>query len=346
MTFSHKTTLWFLFFFRGTWVSCEEEDGYGRCHQVDPANKDQTGPTKSRVTDIVGYPGGWEAFAWDDEDSPPRGYVTDDCEIEDAPLCWGALNRFTPDDAAMLCYTGTTKAERMCTLDSGTHEYLKLEPYGGVGNCGTISWVATPEESSAAMMRKSEGIDITDRVMRFVSKKDHLFFEVDLESQTYCQWSTLEGFPQQPDNIRFLGDTLYFCTDGLTPNGLYGLNKEGYFPLLFEIDYQSEVAGVDFTPDEKMIYLSFQNNAIWQFWREDGLAFSDNNDKICYKSDDGAVQDMGEVLEPMVEDVAAEVCEEKLEQAMGPKNETEDDAAVSKKRQAVVGRKEKKKRGE
>jgi len=245
-----------------------------------------------------------------------------------------------------LCYTGTTKAERMCTLDSGTHEYLKLEPYGGVGNCGTISWVATPEESSAAMMRKSEGIDITDRVMRFVSKKDHLFFEVDLESQTYCQWSTLEGFPQQPDNIRFLGDTLYFCTDGLTPNGLYGLNKEGYFPLLFEIDYQSEVAGVDFTPDEKMIYLSFQNNAIWQFWREDGLAFSDNNDKICYKSDDGAVQDMGEVLEPMVEDVAAEVCEEKLEQAMGPKNETEDDAAVSKKRQAVVGRKEKKKRGE
>jgi len=95
-----------------------------------------------------------------------------------------------------------------------------------------------------------------------------------------------------------------------------------------------------------MIYLSFQNNAIWQFWREDGLAFSDNNDKICYKSDDGAVQDMGEVLEPMVEDVAAEVCEEKLEQAMGPKNETEDDAAVSKKRQAVVGRKEKKKRGE
>lgn len=48
----------------GTWVSCEEEDGYGHCWQVDPANKDQTGPTKSEKTALVGYPGNWEAFAW------------------------------------------------------------------------------------------------------------------------------------------------------------------------------------------------------------------------------------------------------------------------------------------
>jgi hypothetical protein len=36
----------------------EEEDGYGSCWQVDPANKDQTGPTKSSKTNITGYPGG------------------------------------------------------------------------------------------------------------------------------------------------------------------------------------------------------------------------------------------------------------------------------------------------
>ncbi len=60
----------------GTWVSCEEEDGYGQCWQVDPANKDQTGPTKSEVTAVTGYVGNWEAFAWDDVDK--KGYVTDD----------------------------------------------------------------------------------------------------------------------------------------------------------------------------------------------------------------------------------------------------------------------------
>ena len=181
-------------------------------------------------------------------------------------MCWGALNRFTPDDAAMECYKGETKAEKWCTLNSGTHQYLKLNPYEEGGNCGEISWVDTPEESSAAMMRKSEGLDITDRIMRFVSKKDRLLWEVDLEEQTYCHWSTLEGFAQEPDNIRFLGDTLYYCTDGRSPNGLYGMNKVGYYPILHEIDYQTELAGVDFTPDKKMIYVAFQDKAIWQFW--------------------------------------------------------------------------------
>lgn len=206
------------------------------------------------------------AFAWDDDDSPPRGYITDDCEPKDAPACYGTLNRFTPDDAAMLCYTGETKAEKWCTLNSGTHDYLKLNPHEEGSNCGTVSWVDTPEESSADMIRKSEGIDITDRVLRFVSKADRLFTEIDLVDQSYCQWSTLEGFPQEPDNIRFLGDTLYYCTDGRTPNGIYGLDKNGYFPILHEIDYQTELAGLSFTPDEKMFYVAFQDSAIWQFW--------------------------------------------------------------------------------
>jgi uncharacterized protein len=60
----------------GTWVSCEEESAYGQCWQVDPANKNQTGPTTSAVTALTGYPGNWEAFAWDDVGI--QGYVTDD----------------------------------------------------------------------------------------------------------------------------------------------------------------------------------------------------------------------------------------------------------------------------
>jgi hypothetical protein len=203
----------------GTFVSCEEEDGIGYCWQVDPANKDQTGPTTSEKTAVSGYAGGWEAFAWDDEDYPPRGYTTEDAEPSDYPDGYGAVNRFTPDATAMECYDKETKAERWCTLNSGTVDYLKLNPYEGGSNCGTIEWVADVTDSDAGMYRKNEGIDITDRIMRFVAKEDRLFFEVDLEDQTYCQSSTLEGFPQEPDNIRFLGDILYICTDGRTPNG-------------------------------------------------------------------------------------------------------------------------------
>ena len=40
----------------------EEEDGYGHCWQVDPANKEQTGPTKSARTNITGYRGGVSTF--------------------------------------------------------------------------------------------------------------------------------------------------------------------------------------------------------------------------------------------------------------------------------------------
>lgn len=46
-----------------TYVSCEEEDFHGECWQVDPANKAQTGPTKSQVTALTGYKGSWEGKA-------------------------------------------------------------------------------------------------------------------------------------------------------------------------------------------------------------------------------------------------------------------------------------------
>lgn len=216
----------------GTWVSCEEEDGYGHCWQTDPANKAQTGPTTSQKSAVTPYPSNWEAFAWDDQDYPPRGYVTDDSEPEDAPEAYGALVRFTPDSAAMACYNGATKAEKWCTLNSGTHDYLKLNR--GEGGCGTIEWVSDPTETNAGDYRNGEGIDVTDRILRFVAKKERLLFTIDLEKETYCQTSTLNGPAQEPDNIRMLGDILYICTDGRTPNGVYGKDAEGYFPLFHE----------------------------------------------------------------------------------------------------------------
>ena len=219
-----------------TWVSCEEEDGYGHCWQTDPANKAQRGPTKSEKTAVTPYPANWEAFAFDDKDWPPRAYVTDDAEPEDAPLAYGALVRFTPDDKALECFLGSTKAEKWCTLNSGTHEFLKIVKNEGGSNCGRIEWVDSPEKANSEVYRKSEGIDITDGILRFVGKADRQLFVVDLRKKTYCQYSTLEGPAQEPDNIRMFGDILYVCTDGRTPNGVYGRDDKGYFPLFQEYD--------------------------------------------------------------------------------------------------------------
>lgn len=80
------------------------------------------------------------------------------------------------------------------------------------------------------------------------------------------------------------------------------------------IDYVTENAGLDFSPDGKMMYVAFQDNAIWQFWREDGYAFTDPPKKTCYFEDNGAVNDIEDVLEPFIEDVAGDVVEDALEE--------------------------------
>jgi hypothetical protein len=288
--------------------------GLCSCWQTDPANKNQTGPTKSNKTALTGYPGDWEAFAWDEYSNPPRGYVSDDADPEDAPLAYGTINRFTPDAAAMKCHRGKTKAERWCTLNSGTVDYLKLHPYEGGSNCGTISWVKNPAESSSDIHRAPEGMDITDGILRFVAKEDHLLFKVDLRKETYCQSSTFEGFPHQPDNIRWLGDTLYMCTDDRTPNGVIGMNDHGYFPLLYEISYDSETAGVSFSPDGMVMYVAFQETAVWTFWREDGFPFDGTTAGIHYTANTGHVYDNGDSIEYIVAGIAEEVVEDALKE--------------------------------
>ena len=102
-------------------------------------------------------------------------------------------------------------------------------------------------------MRKGEGIEITDRILRFSAKEDRLWFEVNLKDHTYCQWSTLESFPQEPNNIRFFKDVLYFCTDGRTPDGIYSLDNNGYYAAVQEIDLNNKADGVDFSPDGKIM---------------------------------------------------------------------------------------------
>lgn len=70
------------------------------------------------------------------------------------------------------------------------------------------------------MMSESEGIDITNGIIRFIAQRDIQFFTVDLKKGTYCQKSTLERNVQSPDNIRYFGEVLYICIDGRTPDKL------------------------------------------------------------------------------------------------------------------------------
>jgi secreted PhoX family phosphatase len=185
----------------------------------------------------------------------------------------------------MECYYKATKAERWCTLNSGTHDYLKLIPGTGGTNEGTFEWVATKEEANPALYRANEGIDIRDGILTFVAKTDKLMFFLNLKEQTYTQYSTICGdFKQEPDNIRSLGKTMYFANDGTFPNAVYGFHKKGgFFKVVMGLDLNSESAGVAFSPDKKIMYVAWQTFGVWQFWREDGYGFDVKPADVIYE---------------------------------------------------------------
>jgi hypothetical protein len=91
------------------------------------------------------------------------------------------------------------------------------------------------------------------------------------------------------------------------------MNKNGFFGIVHELDYNTEAAGVDFTPDGKVMYMAFQEKAIWQFWREDGLPFHAKTNGITYGKDTGSVMDTEIALEAIIEGIAGDLIEEALE---------------------------------
>jgi hypothetical protein len=189
---------------------------------------------------------------------------------------------------------------------------MKFYPDAIGSNCGTIGWTTDPEDCDANMIPGGEGVDVTDSILRFSAKVDNLWLEVDLVHETYCKWSTLEGFPQQPDNIRFFDDVLYFCTDGRTPNGVFAYDGKGYYSIVQEIDYNTEFAGIDFSPDGKIMYASMQNEALWQFWRADGKRFV-RSKKTVYVPENfsfSTIQDSDLALENIITDLVNEILED------------------------------------
>lgn len=128
-------------------------------YQTDPA-----GVVTSRQSNVVDIGGPYEAFTYvhdasDTEFSTPTFYTTCD---GNCPLV-----RFTPNSAGMDCFNQANDADRWCTLENGTHDFLKLNPYQSNPDEGTFEWVATRAESNASERYPyAEGIDTRGKKVR------------------------------------------------------------------------------------------------------------------------------------------------------------------------------------
>ena len=263
----------------GSWVSCEERREFGRCWQTDPA-----GQIDARPTDVTGPRGiadygYWEAFAWDE--NTMQGYVTDDdYPKEGLPSFRGAVIRYTPDKAAKACLMADTDEGKWCSLESGSHAYLKLNTCAGEE--GTFEWVADLESANPEMYAGSEGSHVENGTLTFVTIVDKQIFELDLASHTYTKKPV--PFTQEPDNIRRFGKTLYICTDGDHEPGdaVWGVDDKGSYKVFYE-EGHNYPAGVAFSPDGTRMFASMWGEATWMFWREDGMSFDDETAGAVYE---------------------------------------------------------------
>jgi len=267
-----------------TWVSCEETDD-GRIWQVDPKGLRPPEATSMSTTNL-GY---FESFAYDIRDfDKPRFFVT-----EDSPS--GALRRYTPsnpnwDDPWTILH------------GEGIIEYLVLEPSGGNrwDGSGKFTWTTSSRvgrNSATRYYQHTEGLDVYNNELFFVSKSQHSLFILDLENNTYERHSTDSGlFDGQPDQMKRLikngpsniessntfdvhepeeEPLLYFCEEIGTANGIHARDANGWFYTILESSmYGRETSGLAFSPDGKHMYFSYQSaGIIFDVWRDDGLPF-------------------------------------------------------------------------
>lgn len=261
----------------GTWVTCEEDGNDGQVWQTDPS-----GNIASRQTAVVDRGGNYESFAYDDRYSTPRFFTTHDSGS-------GPLVRFTPDSDGLACYNQPEARDKWCTLDSGSHDFLKLNS-GGFS--GTFSWT-TRGNANPDRYPNAEGIDVVDGILFFVSKKDETLFELDLDAGTFVRTSTRSGaFNLEPDQLKAINggvdNMIYFCEDGGNASDLHGRNTTNgrYYTIVTGDGYSTETSGLAFSPDGRYMFMSFQfrPGVIWQFWREDGFPFGSEVVDIKYHS--------------------------------------------------------------
>jgi hypothetical protein len=204
---------------------------------VDPSGTIAAKPTKVAGPLGVAEYGAWEAFAWDADSSPPKGYVTnDDGPADGKPATRGTIVRFTPDATALACLAATDNAGKWCTLDSGSHDFLKLTPSGD-GSTGKFEWVTNYADANPQLYKGSEGIHYEKRVVTFAAVTDKYIFRLNLDTMEYTR--TAVPFPQEPDNLRILNNVLYLCTDDdlKDDDGVWGIDDKGAFRVFKEVRY-------------------------------------------------------------------------------------------------------------
>jgi len=253
----------------GTWVSCEEVAPIGHCWQTDPS-----GLYRGQRTHVTATGGNYESFAYDDRYEVPTFYTTEDRDF-------GPLVRFTPDEEAMECYRDPSPRRKWCTLNSGTHDYLRLIPESEDESSGSFEWIREKYQTNATMYAGSEGIDVHNGMLYFVAAYEKLF-ALDLDAMTYVVDSTKSGaFDGRPDQVKRIAGggkgILYFCEEGGAGGGegVFGRDETNqFFTILETSGFNSETTGLAFSPDKKFMFVALQwQSSIWQFWREDGFLF-------------------------------------------------------------------------
>ena len=272
-----------------TFISCEEYAGNsnipaGQCWEVHPEGK-----WPSRATTLGGISGGkFESAAFDNRDMMRlTGFVTHDSET-------GEVRRFTPDPDVLKQAVETD--DYMNVLHTpGLIEYLELFP----GN-NTFQWVtdkAVGKANAAKYFPNTEGVDVHNGTLYFISKKIHHLFILDLDANTYTSSSTksgaFNGGPDQiirlmPDNVEeHKSDLLYFLEDGgPNPAGVFARDRDTkrYYTILEGGPNRSdETTGLAFCDKGKRMMVAFQDEGVvYEIVREDGLPFYGSTVNIKY----------------------------------------------------------------
>lgn len=137
----------------GTWVSCEEETDIGQCWQVDPYGRAQE-------TKLGGDGGNFESVAVDASvRDAPVFYTTEDTED-------GALRRFIANQYGWDALHTEGEESYLHLLDDGTYEWTTDMDIG----C----------KSAEEYFRNSEGIQVHEGNVYFMSKKEHKMLQVEI----------------------------------------------------------------------------------------------------------------------------------------------------------------------
>ena len=278
----------------GTWISCEEQNVVGQIWEVDPYRKHEPKRTVlgGFAADGSRTGGRFESFTYDVRDEEePRFYYT-----EDHPE--GALRRFAPRNF-------TWDEPHSILHGEGSIQYLVLTSTSANNATGTYRWTSDKVEgmaTAAEFFPGSEGIDVYEGLLFFVTKKRNMMYTLDLDSDTWERRSTKHGaFDGSPDQLsRMVGEEeiLYYTEVSTVPRkwqrnealylfyffahsircvlcmssskqeggknaGIHARDAQGrFFTILESPVYEDESTGLAFSPDGLHLYVAYQRNGV------------------------------------------------------------------------------------